>query len=123
MQFLLILSLALAWEKIAEAGRLSEQERVDLWHENGNVWPPQWQEDSPEYTAAMRQREAEIMSIPGSDERWENWMQFVQGYMLPRFTERGFDVVKTPAHIQAKLKRAVDEGVARWDELREEEQV
>ena len=21
---------------------------------------------------------AEIMSIPGSDERWENWMQFVQ---------------------------------------------
>ena len=46
-----------------------------------------------------------------------------KGYMLPRFTERGFDVVRTPAHIHAKLKKAVDEGIANWDNLREEEQV
>lgn len=81
------------------------------------------------------------MNIPGADERWENWMQFVQvrnqilltsprshfpdgqGYMLPRFTEQGFEVVKTPEHVHAKLKAAVDEGVANWDSLRDEENV
>jgi hypothetical protein len=26
----------------------------------------------------MIQREAEIMDIPGANERWENWMQFTQ---------------------------------------------
>ena len=43
--------------------------------------------------------------------------------MLPRFTEQGFDVVTVPPSVHAKLKKAVDEGVARWDDLREEQQV
>ena len=29
------------------AGRPTENERVRLWHEAGNTWPPKWQEESP----------------------------------------------------------------------------
>ena len=32
-------------------------------------------------------REAEIMSIGGGDERWENWLQFTQSRLVPKFTE------------------------------------
>lgn len=35
----------------------------------------------------------------------------------PPFTEVGFQVVQTPPHIHAKLKAAVDAGVANWDSL------
>ena len=27
------------------------------------------------------------MSIPASDERWENWLQFTQSRLVPKFTE------------------------------------
>jgi len=120
---MIILLLIALLQQQCVGERVSENERVRLWHENGNVWPPNWQDDTPEYREAMAKREAEIMSIPGADERWENWMQFVQGYMLPRFTEQGFDVVRVPPSIHAKLKKAVDEGIAQWDNLREEQQV
>lgn len=114
--------LLLATVLQSSKSRPTEEERVRLWHEK-NVWPPKWQEDTPEYIEVMEQREREIMQIPGADERWENWMQYVQGRMLPRFTHQGFDVIKTPAHVQKKLKDAVMEGVKNWENLREEQQV
>ncbi len=105
------------------AVRLSEQERVEQWYARGNTWPPHWQPETPEYSAAMAAREEEIMQLTGSDERWENWMQYTQGRMLPKFTPVGFERVKTPAAVQKKLKNAVMQGVANWDNLREELQV
>lgn len=71
--------------------RPTEEERVRLWYESGNTWPPSWQESSDQHKAVMRAREEEIMAIPGADERWENWMQFVQGQMVPKFTTNGKD--------------------------------
>lgn len=37
--------------------------------------------------------------------------------MVPKFTERGFDVVDTPPEIQEKLLAAVNEGLLNWDNL------
>ena len=65
----------------------------------------------------MEDREIEIMALSGSDERWENWMQYVQSRMLPRFTEHGYDVIDTPKHIQAKLKAMIDSAVQDFDNL------
>jgi len=65
----------------------------------------------------MEDREIEIMALSGSDERWENWMQYVQSRMLPRFTEHGYDVIDTPKHIQAKLKAMIDRAVKDFDNL------
>ena len=39
-------------------------------------------------------REAEIMKIAGSDERWENWLQFTQSRLVPKFTEVRFITLK-----------------------------
>ena len=73
--------------------------------------------DSDEYRKMMEDREIEIMALSGSDERWENWMQYVQSRMLPRFTEHGYDVIDTPKHIQAKLKAMIDTAVKDFDNL------
>lgn len=98
------------------AARPTENERVELWHQH-HTWPPNWQSESPGYRALMEEREREIMSLTGADERWENWMQFIQSRLVPSFTEKGFQVIQTPKHIHEKLKRVVDEGVKKWDSL------
>lgn len=99
--------------------RPTEDERVRLWKER-NTWPPTWHAESDGYRTLMERRESEIMQLTGADERWENWMQFVQSRMLPKFTENGFQVIQTPSHVHAKLKNAVDEGIRNWENLRSE---
>ena len=48
------------------------------WKERGNVWPPNWQEETPAFKANMVKREKELELITGSLERWENYMQYTQ---------------------------------------------
>jgi hypothetical protein len=102
------------------ANRPTEDERVRLWHANGNTWPPTWHPESEAYKKAMDIREKEIMAIPGADERWENWMQFTQGRMLPKFTENGFEVVKAPKKVLDKLLAVINKGLEKFEEIPEE---
>ena len=105
--------------------RPTETERVELWHQNVKYWPPRWHEhnESAAYKAVQQAREEEIMSIPGSNERWENWMQFVQGRMVPKFTPMGFKVIKTPKWIHEKLINKVESAIEHWDDLPLEDDV
>lgn len=64
--------------------RPTERERIKLWREGGNEWPPRWQNETEGYLRLMESREAELMAIPGSDERWENWMQYTQSRLVPK---------------------------------------
>lgn len=101
--------------------RPTEEERVKLWYAEGNVWPPKWQPETPEYAIHRAKREEEIFNqLTFSDERWENMLQFTQSLLVPKFTEVGFELIQTPKHVQDKLKEAVDKGVANWDNLRSE---
>eukprot|EP01036_Dinobryon_divergens_P035101 gene35101-45437_t len=68
----------------------------------------------------MKQREIELQHLPGANERWENYMQYTQSRMVPRFTEKGFEVIQIPAEVYQKLRSAVNAGLERWDSLREE---
>jgi hypothetical protein len=103
--------------------RLSEQDRIAQWYARNYTWPPNWSNESPQFKYAMSIRDKELQLIPGINERWENYMQYTQSRMVPRFTEFGFKVVQTPAFVQEKLKRKVDEGLARWETLRLEKQI
>lgn len=47
-----------------------------------HVWPPKWHMETEGYLASQEGREAEIMQLTGSNERWENWMQYIQVYNL-----------------------------------------
>lgn len=47
-------------------------------------------------------------------------MQYTSSRMVPRFTEKGFDVIQTPIHIQTKLKQVVDNALLHWDDIRNE---
>lgn len=101
--------------------RLSEEERVQKWHAEGNVWPPEWQPETEGMKRLMASREDEMLNyIWGGDERWENFLQYTQSRAVPKFTERGFDVVPIPKRVFSKLKTAVDIGLKKWDSLRSE---
>ena len=90
MEFLLVRVVLYALSCSSE--RPTEQERVALWYKNGNMWPPSWQDETDEYKQVMAAREIEIMQLSGSNERWENWMQFTQGRLVPKFTTNGFEI-------------------------------
>lgn len=101
---------------ISIANGIPEDERIRRWHLK-NTWPPQWQPESDSYRAVMEAREAEIMQLTGADERWENWMQYTQARMLPKFTAKGFEVIQTPLHVYNKLKTAVDQAIDNWENI------
>jgi len=126
--FLRFICLALI-SVIAMGVRLSEPDRVEQWYVMGNTWPPTWAEkngqaESPGYRKLMEDRDMELQrDLPGSDERWENYMQYTQGRMLPTFTSRGFDIAKVPEHIHDKLRNAVLLELDRWDDMQQEHDV
>jgi len=112
--FAILLLIAPQW---TEQARLSEQERVQQWHDNKNVWPPKWQHETDAMKKVLEKREQDIMNIPYSQERWENWLQFTQQRMVPKLTPVGFSVIQIPTEISAKLITAAQEGVDKYDSL------
>jgi hypothetical protein len=68
----------------------------------------------------MKAREREVMELTGRRERYHNWLQLISSNMVPRYTERGFDLVKTPLDVQKKLRKIVKDGLKQWDELEPE---
>jgi len=121
--FILVVFMVLTDHRCICARAPTEVERVKEWHAKNNTWPPNWSNETPQFKRAMAQREQELQFIPGRNERWENYMQYTQSRLVPRFTELGFEVVSTPPEVQAKLKAAVDQGVENFDNLREERQI
>jgi hypothetical protein len=122
MLFKLIISLVMLLSFLAGpslAGRLSEQERVAHWRRK-NKWPPNWQPESDQFKAKMAEREKEIMSLTGSDERWENWLQFTQSRLVPKFTEKGFMLAQTPPHIHERLLQLTKQKMEDFDSIRSE---
>lgn len=103
--------------------KATEQERVEDWYAANNTWPPQWQNERVGFRRAMKERERQLMLLPGSSERWENFMQYTQSRLVPRYTERGFDIIDIPPAVFAKLKAHLDQGLERWDTLSLEPQI
>lgn len=87
-------------------GRPSEEERVRLWRQN-NKWPPVWQPETDAMKLAMAAREKDIQSLTGADERWENWIQYTQSRLVPKFTPFGFKLIDMPKDVFARLLEAV----------------
>lgn len=48
-------------------------------------------------------------------------MQFVQGRMVPAFTDNGFKIIETPQYLQESLTSVVNNYVKDWNELEYEE--
>lgn len=63
------------------------------------------------------------MQIIPMNERWENWIQFTQSLLVPKFTPTGFVVLSTPPSVHAQLVRAVREGIADFDSLPFEKEI
>lgn len=104
-------------------GRKSEQERVTDWYARNNTWPPRWQDERVSFRRAMKRREEELLMLPGANERWENFMQYTQSRVVPRFTERGFEVIPIPTKVFEKLKAALEKGLENWDSIPSEPQI
>jgi hypothetical protein len=113
---LLIICILICFQNVI-LSRPTEQERVKLWYDRGNQWPPIWQNENEGYINNMIERENEILLLTGADERWENYMQYCQGRMVPKFTELGFEVIQTPIHIHNKLSNKVQQAIDNYDKI------
>jgi hypothetical protein len=96
---------------------ISESERVANRHQIYGSWPLNLHDESIGSKELNAAREAEIMAIPGSHERWENWMQFVAGQLVPKLTTHGFELVKTPPAVHAKLREKLEAALVDWDSI------
>lgn len=115
--FCLVAAVALA---APAKKRLTEAERVAQWHTK-HTWPPQWNDEPPDYKKLMEDREKEIQeTILESSERWENWMQYTQSRYVKTFTPLGFKLVDLPKDAHETLQKAWKAGYANWDNLRTE---
>lgn len=63
------------------------------------------------------------MAITGSDERWENWLQYTQSRFVRTFTRDGYAVRAVPAAVRRKLENAVNLGLEKFETLPEEPSV
>lgn len=99
----------------------TEEERVRQWYLKGNTWPPIWQNETIAMKQVLHQRELEILSITGADERFSNYMQFVQQRLVPKFTTKGFEVIAVPSHIMKKLLNAVKNPLKDFKKIKKEE--
>lgn len=104
------------------SSRFTEEERVNYWYQH-HTWPPSWNLESPGYKALMEQREREIMTIPGADERWENWMQYIMQRMATPFTEKGFLLTKFPETLFQKIKKTIQPSVDHFETVPSEKYV
>lgn len=120
MQVLLFVICAAFVVAFVEGARLSEVERVAQWKKNYGTWPYKFHEESEGFRALMAEREREIMQIRESNERWENWLQFIQGQMVYTFTPIGFKLIQMPDEVFKPLHAAMLEGLKNWDNLRTE---
>jgi hypothetical protein len=98
----------------------TEQQRVEEWYAKGNVWPPNWQPETDAMKEHLRIREAEIMTLAGSQERWENWLQYIENRMVPKFTEHGFELIDIPEPWKTRLFEAVREPLLDFQSIPDE---
>ncbi len=120
LTFCLLVTLC-SFQVIISQRKLSENERVEKWQADPrNTWPPTWQPETEAFKRNMEFRETELMMIPGARERWENFMQYTQSRMVPRFTPHGFKIIQTPASVQARLKERLDAALENYDSIRKE---
>jgi hypothetical protein len=111
MWCLIAVLLVAGYYSPAVVAMLSEPDRVAQWRAQGNKWPPNWQPESEQYRELMANREAEIMSLTGTDERWGNWLQFTQSRLVPRLHAIGFAIVPIPSRAYSRLKAKLDDAV------------
>lgn len=111
--FLLSVSLTYSYN------RGNENERVAHFFET-KTWPPSVVKHSESFDNVMKKRERDIMMLPGSRERWENFMQYTQGLITKRITPQGFKVRQIPDEVFTFLKKKLDEGLEKFDQLPDE---
>ena len=59
----------------------------------------------------------------GSDERWENWLQYTQSRYVRTFTPDGYKLHQIPPNVYQKLKEKVNFALNKFDLLPEESPV
>lgn len=57
----------------------------------------------------MAERTAEVMAIKDPQQRWDAWMFLAQARVVPRFTEKMFEVFRVPDAVYARMHKRLHE--------------
>lgn len=61
-----------------------ETEVERLSRRTSSAWPVYWNNETDAYKEAMKELEKDIMKLPAVDERFNSWVQLLQGECLIR---------------------------------------
>mmetsp|Transcript_46037 Transcript_46037/g.107336 ORF Transcript_46037/g.107336 Transcript_46037/m.107336 type:complete len:411 (-) Transcript_46037:451-1683(-) len=93
---------------------MNEGERIREFHRRNLTWPPRWVPNTSGWIRLMHRREEQLRELQHAQHKWDGFVTLVQGGVLvSNFTHQGFEVAQTPAHVHAKLRSALELGMAR----------
>lgn len=85
-------------------GGQPEEGRVKQWLAYYKEWPRSWPNETAGFRNYAVKREEEVMRTePGSQARWEFWLDYVQIRLHPTFTSNGYDVRDVPPSLFRSL--------------------
>ena len=112
-------TLLLLISSVFLAAGITEVERVD---QLTVPWPPQYDYniETEAYMQSVAVTESEIMEIPALDERWQSWVQLLQGLKVAQFHRTGYIVIDTPLAVHEPLISLLRTELEDLDALRDE---
>lgn len=90
---------------------MDEESRVQ---EHNRRWPVplQWQPRTPGWQKRMSTRERQLRKISDMQQRWDGFTDLMQsGALVQNFTRDGFEIVRTPIEVQARLHASLQNGL------------
>lgn len=102
-----------------EAAKMTEEERIALFHERNHTYPPQkYVPETPGWRRLMDHRLRQVSEIQDRSDRFEGFAQTLSASVVqPNFTEWGFGLTKAPESLMKDLRRAIREGVEKGPRL------
>lgn len=92
-------------------GRLTERERVEVFHNRNYRWPPPHEQYIPAtdgWVKLQQKRFDQVFKVEDLGKRYDGWTQSVSSaYVQPNFTETGWGLTRAPQELADKLRNFV----------------
>lgn len=98
---------------VALSAALSENERMEKYHERGYQWPlRKFVPDTAGWRKIFERRFKQIYQIEESNPRYNAWMQAMSSALVqPNFTENGWALARAPEALVQELKQKLHDNI------------
>lgn len=83
----------------------------------------EWVPETPLWRARQEYRLEQIKRVENSQEQWDGLMNVAMSNMVPNFTDVGYAIVPTPAHVHKRLNETLHKALGQDNRVRSEGRV